>query len=191
MAHRVEHFGRKGCRGLFCTSVCDQLCPKEHALAANVANGFMFLTERAEPLLSVSTDACSVVGKGVFLELVQHGERSGAGDGIAAECIEIAKRLAKARHDLRARDNAANGVTVGHGFAERDDIGGNPLTFKAPEVQADPPETGLDLIGNEQTTRRAHDPCRFIEPAFGQVWKPLVDEIGANNQRGKAMARGI
>ena len=109
---------------------------EQQARAAHRAEARIAARERAEPIAQIPAGIRGVRLQSLPLEHVEHGERRRRRHGVAAEGREKAVFLLEGLDQLAARHHDPHGIAIGHGLAERHDIGLEPAPLEAPEVRA-------------------------------------------------------
>ena len=114
-------------------------------------------------------------------------DRHGCGTGyrVAGKGTEIAVPFAELGHDVRFGHHCANGVPIGHRFAEGQNVRHDPHLLVGPKMGAGAPETRLHLVADQDAARLAHQFGGGVQPAVGIVGKSFVQKIRADDQGGK------
>src|SRR6266487_688685 len=97
--------------------------------------------------------AQGVLLKLLFLDNIEHCQPDGAGDGVAAEGIEVLHAIVERSGDFGRRHYCGKGMPVADGLAQGDDIGDDALRLEAPEVRANASKTYLHFVCNAAAAR--------------------------------------
>jgi hypothetical protein len=97
---------------------------------------------------------------------LEHFGSYGARDGTAAERTEEFPAVVEGCRNFRRRDDCADRIAIADGLAEHDDVRYDALLLEAVKIFPEPTVSGLNLIGNADTTCLAHLGIHGGEIAF-------------------------
>ena len=132
-AHPVAHLARSRAVGLAGRGVGDELDAPGEADAADVADLGSAGRRFDEGVAQDAPGSPHPVEHALVVDDVQDGERGGGADGVTAEGAEQRRPSDELGDDFPPGDHCGDGVTVAHGFAERDEVGDDVEAVEAPE----------------------------------------------------------
>ena len=144
----------------------------------------MLLLQAHKVVDEVTADLLGVLLKVVAINNVEDGKSSGGGDGVTTVGVEVLDRVERIGN-LAGSYDGSEGEAISNGLAHDDNIGGDVLGLEGPEVGARAAESGLDLIGDANTTGLTNDVVGLGEVVLGvdnlssDTLNRLVDE-GSN-----------
>ena len=134
---------------------CDELDREHGADPAHVADDVVLLLQRrAGPACRALSMRRALGEQVVALDLLEHGDRGGGGDRVAAEGAAEAAGLRRI-HDLGAAGDGGEGETARDALRAQHEVGHEPEVL-ARVVRAGAGHAALDLVGDEDdAVRRA------------------------------------
>ncbi len=116
--------------------------------------------------------------------LPQHRHARRSGDGVACEGVEVEVGAAELIEEFGRGDDASDGMPVAERLAQRHQVRTNAVQFVAPEMQPDPTEAGLHLVGDDQTAGVPHQFHQTLDVPGGWPQQPLGGKQRIEQQRG-------
>src|ERR1039457_1901362 len=104
----------------------------------------------------ITADGSGVVAQAFGLDHVEHRDRGGDADRVAAEGVEVPDLLPELRDDLRADGDAGDRHAVAHRLAHHDEVGHDAVALEAPDGTSGAGEARLDLIGDVEASGLVH-----------------------------------
>ena len=157
----------------------------------------MAIHESAHADEEIVAEGEGILAQAIALKDFQHLETDRAGDGIAAEGVEIFHAVVEAVGNLARGDQGRHRVAVADGLAHGDEVRHRPFRLERPHMRADAAEADLHLVGDHQRTCRAgggigggeitfrqHDLPRRTRQRFG-------DEGGGRVSGPRKLCRGF
>ena len=154
----------------------------------------MTLDEALEPGPHPAADFERALLEALVADHVEHREADLAGDGVAAEGVEVLHAVRERGRDRRSRHDRAERMPVADGLAQRHDVGDDVLALRleSPEMRPDAAEADLDFVGDAHGAGLAGVPVGRREVARRQLDLPSAgEEALAEEGRDAAVARGL
>ena len=143
------------------------------------------LAERLDRRAQARSHARGPLGQPLVLEHVEHGERRGCSDRVAAEGGERPARVREPLGELPPRHDRRDRIAVAHRLAERDDVRRDAVPRERPELRPEPAVARLHLVRDVEPSRGMRPLHEQLElRALGRV-DPVAHQRPVEKRRGE------
>ena len=176
--------------GRFRRAVLHKLDAEHQALAANIADDFVFSFQFFQASENVGTEFEAVLLGLFLLDDFEHGLADCGDNGVTGEGVEV-NFLRHHGGDFRCGHDRGEWGAVADALGQRDDVGDNALRFEAPKMRAGAAAAGLNFVGDAETAGGAHVFVGVLEVALGELDEAAHALDGLGEERGDFSGRRI
>ncbi len=183
---RAAELGR---RARFRDPAGNKLHAHEEARAAHIGDDGERTGQGPDVRHHPRTHGARIGLKAFAFQDVEDRHSRGAGDGIAAEGVEVARLAAERLHDLRLDHHGGDGMTVAHRLAHGDDVRCEAVALETPQLVARAAEARLHFVGDEQASGFADRVDGLFQEAgrFGEHAVAREDGVDQKRRRPDAV----